>query len=289
MKKGFTLIELVFVIVVMGILAKFGTEFLANSYQNYIFSSINNKLQNQSAYAAEFIAARLQYRIKDSVISRKYGEDDFRSIEEADEDDTMIEWTQIAIDSFRGVSKPFWSGIVDLDEGNKSALYSPETNTSAINEMIQSLSNGNCDVNDSVLYFVGASSDINEYGWNGALNDQNKTLHRVKADEDNISLFLPNGGDFSQRDVYEYYQLSWSANGIALVDYNDTTKMGTLKFFYNYQPWEGESYEDGDSTILMENVSTFSVVAIGQTLKVQVCVKSNLVQEYAICKEKTIY
>jgi len=289
MKKGFTLIELVFVIVVMGILAKFGTEFLANSYQNYIFSSINNKLQNQSAYAAEFIAARLQYRIKDSVISRKYGEDDFRSIEEADEDDTMIEWTQIAIDSFRGVSKPFWSGIVDLDEGNKSALYSPETNTSAINEMIQSLSNGNCDVNDSVLYFVGASSDINEYGWNGALNDQNKTLHRVKADEDNISLFLPNGGDFSQRDVYEYYQLSWSANGIALVDYNDTTKMGTLKFFYNYQPWEGESYEDGDSTVLMENVSTFSVVAIGQTLKVQVCVKSNLVQEYAICKEKTIY
>ncbi len=289
MKKGFTLIELVFVIVVMGILAKFGTEFLANSYQNYIFSSINNKLQNQSAYAAEFITARLQYRIKDSVISRKYDEDDFRSIEEADEDDNMIEWTQIAIDSFRGVSKPFWSGIIDLDEGNKSALYSPETNTSAINEMIQGLSNGNCDVNDSVLYFVGASSDINEYGWNGdELTDQNKTLHRVVADE-NISIFKPKVGDFSQRDVFEYYQLSWSANGIALVDYNDTTKMGTLKFFYNYQPWEGESYKDGNSTILMENVSTFSVVAIGKTLKVQVCVKSNLVQEYAICKEKTIY
>ena len=290
--NAFTMIELIFVIVVMGIVANFGMEFLAKSYGGFIFSKVNNTLQAKSATAIEFIASRLQYRIKDSIISRVYNgdQDDFRALQEADEDDNMIEWTQIAIDSFRGDYKPFWSGVLDLDLGNKDKLVLLESNTTAINEIIDALSYGYSDVNDSVLYFIGAPSDINEFGWDAnEITDQNKTLHRVKADDNNESIFLPKVSNFEGVDIYEYYHLSWSANAIALTDYNETTKMGTLKFFYNYQPWEGDSYKDANTTTIMENVSTFRVMAIGATIKIQVCVKSNLVEEYSLCKEKTIF
>ena len=70
-RSAFTMIELIFVIVVMGIIGKFGVEFLAQAYKSFIFSNVNNTLHSKSASAVEFIASRLQYRIKDSLIMRQ--------------------------------------------------------------------------------------------------------------------------------------------------------------------------------------------------------------------------
>ena len=70
-RKAFTMIELIFVIVIMGILSKFGVEFIAQAYQSFINSHINNTLQAQSATAIEFVSTRLQYRIKASTIARE--------------------------------------------------------------------------------------------------------------------------------------------------------------------------------------------------------------------------
>jgi len=39
-RAAFTMIELIFVIVVMGIIGKFGVEFLAQAYKSFIFSSV---------------------------------------------------------------------------------------------------------------------------------------------------------------------------------------------------------------------------------------------------------
>ncbi|OHD86185.1 MAG: hypothetical protein A2Y52_04415 [Sulfuricurvum sp. RIFCSPLOWO2_02_43_6] len=55
-KSAFTLLELIFVIVVIGILSKFGIELLAQAYKSFIFSSINNPLQANGAMAVETIA-----------------------------------------------------------------------------------------------------------------------------------------------------------------------------------------------------------------------------------------
>ncbi|MBN2782153.1 MAG: prepilin-type N-terminal cleavage/methylation domain-containing protein, partial [Campylobacterales bacterium] len=69
-RLAFTMIELIFVIVVMGIVGKFGVEFLAQAYNNYVYASINNSLQAKSEMAVESIASRLQNRIKNSIIAR---------------------------------------------------------------------------------------------------------------------------------------------------------------------------------------------------------------------------
>jgi len=296
-KKAFTMLELIIVIVIMGILSKFGVEFLAQAYRSYIHSTINNKLINQSETAIEFIANRLQYRLKDSIIVRQddNNKSNYTALSTADssKDYITLEWVQNDISALQGswngdYFKPDYSSIIDLDESNKTTLISPETNTSAVNGYIDTLSEGNSDFNDTALYFIGGNSDIDGYGWDGvAIDDQNHTMHPIKSSDNNISYFEDDtsAGDFSGVDVYEYYQISWTANAFELKD-------GNLSFYYDYQPWEGEYYrDDAKKVVLMQDVDTFRFIAIGSVVKIQLCVHSNLVdnEEYSVCKEKTIF
>ena len=293
--NAFSMIELIFVIVIMGIIGKFGTEFLAQSYNSFIFSNVNNRLQSNSATIIEFIASRLQYRIRDSIIARESNDDndDYVALSNvhSDTEYPVLEWVQSAIDSYRAIKRPYWSGIIDLDAGDKDSLKSPETNTSEINSIIQKLSYESSDINDSALYFIGSNNDIDGYGWDGdAITTQDKVMHPINADSNNSDIFISgNGDDFSDIDIYEYYKLAWSANAVVMEDYNDTTKMGDLYFYYNYQPWNGENYRDGNKSLIMNGVSTFRAISLGSIIKIQVCTKSTLVEEYALCKEKTIF
>ena len=302
--KAFTMIELIFAIVVMGILAKFGVEFLAQAYKSFIHTKINSTLQGQSATAVEFIASRLQYRIKDSVIARELNNSFSGLSGYSTGTAPILEWVGTDIEGFRGTTMPLWSGVIDLDptQSTNILLKSPETNTTAINNLITVLSAGTSDINDSALYFIDSQNDIqNGYGWDmsttNAFTDQNGTMHPIKSAA-NLDEFAPrnasNGTTNSFSNVYvsEYYKLAWTAYAIGIDDYNATNKSGTLSLWYNYQPWKGEDYKtDGTKVTIMENVDTFRFMAVGSLIKIQVCVNSDLLQngEYSICKEKTIY
>lgn len=293
MKNSFTIMELVIVIVVIGLLSTYGVEFIAQAYKGFIYSKINNQLQNQSSTAVEFISKRLSYRIKDSVIARK-ADGTFDSIEDASgEDYTILEWIGSDIDNFRGDKLPNWSGIMDLDDGNTTNLKSPDTNTTAIDDLIDVLSFGTKGIEGSAIYFVGSNSDVStSYGWvhgGGGITEHNSSMHPIKrgisSTDFNSSI---SGVDFSGVDVYEYYKLAWTAYAIELEPTD-----GNLTLYYNYQPWNAEDYLSANnvqSQLIMQNVSSFQFRSVGSLIKVQVCVKSKLTnQEYSICKEKTIY
>ena len=296
-RLGFTMLELIFVIVIMGILGKFGVEFLAQAYRSFIFSSVNNTLQANGEMAVESIASRLQFRIKDSVIGRKSSDNTFLAIGSASGDEyNILEWIGSDIEGFRGDSQPNWSGIIDLDDSSATLLDSPETNTTAINNLISILSHGSgTGVNNSAIFFIGADSDINTgYGWDGnvsEINTQNGAMHPVSAVGGQVDKFAPTVDNFTGIDVYEYYQLAWTAYAVGISDYNATgNNTGTLMIYYDYQPWEGETYKNADkNATIMENVSTFQFKAVGSVLKIQVCTNSNLVEDYSLCKEKTIF
>jgi prepilin-type N-terminal cleavage/methylation domain-containing protein len=308
---GFTMLELIFVIVIMGILGKFGVEFIAQAYRNFIYASVNHNLQVESEMAVEFIASRLQFRIKDSIIARKNDGDlnHFKALGSSDygSSATVLEWVGSDMEGFRGdlnttPISPNWSAIIDLRdaETNATQLKSPETNTTQVNKLIDILSDSGSDVNDTALYFVGSDSNVRTgYGWDGnALTDQNGTMHPVRQSSvaGKEDIFIPINGstgadnNFSGVDVYEYYQLVWSAYAI---EHNTTT--GDLILHYDYQPWRGEDYlHDGKSQVIMENVSTFRFKAVGSVVKIQVCVKSNIIDGgasggYSLCKEKTVF
>lgn len=289
---GFTMLELVFVIVVMGIVGKFGFEFLAQAYNNYIYSSINNSLQAKGEMAVESIASRLQYRIKDSIIARDINHSKFEALaySQLDRNATVLEWVGADIDGFRGDTKPLWSGVIDLDDSNATLLDTPQTDTISLNNFILVLSHGRSDINNSAIYFLGSDTNIEtDYGWDGntsKIDTQNGAMHPIKSVSGQIDKFQPRDANntFSGIDVYEYYQLAWTAYA---VEHNTTS--GDLKLWYDYQPWEGDSYTDGLSSILMQNVDTFRFRAVGSVVKIQVCVKTNLVEDYSLCKEKTVF
>ncbi len=296
-RSAFTMIELVFVIVVMGILGKFGTEFLFQAYKSFIFTSENNNLQANSESAVEFVASRLQYRIKDSVIVREYtnpyDSTDYDALSDANDskDYTVLEWVSSDMDGFRSTTIPNWSGILDLNNtrADKDHLISPETNTTRIKDLIKILSSNNSDINDSALYFIGSNSDIDGYGWDGnAITDQSKVMHPIDAGT-TVDIFTPRVSDFSGIDVYEYFKFAWTANAIQVEDNNTTTHTFKLEYYYDYQPWNGETFKDGKHFTIMKDISTFRATAVGSIMKIQICAKSVLQEEYSLCKEKTVF
>jgi len=291
-RSAFTFIELVFVIVIIGFLAKFGVEFLAQAYNNFIFSKVNHSLQSKGEAAVEGIASRLQYRIKDSVIARDITPPglSFQALASStlDKNATVLEWVGMDIDGLRGGNIPNWSGIIDLyhPTTSNSLLISPDTNFTSIHNTINALSNGSSDVNDTAIYFVGSDSNINNYGWDGvALKDHNTSvMHPINITTNNQIISNITGVDFNGTDVFEYYQLAWTAYA---VEHNVTS--GDLTLYYGYQPWNGQTYANAKSALLMENVDTFRFKAIGSIIKIQVCVNTDLMEDYSLCKEKTIY
>jgi len=295
---AFTMLELIFVIIIMGIIGKYGVSFLAQAYKSFIFSQVNNTLQSNSEMAVETIAARLQYRIKDSVIARTSTAAAPVALADATGSNyTVLEWVGIAEESRRGLSTggvtpylPDWSGIIDLDAGNSNLLVSPQTNTANIDTTISDLNNTDTTVNDAAIYFIGANTNVQTgYGWNGALLNQQGAMHPIQkvAGQPNAFQSAIAGIDFSGIDVYEYYLLSWTA--YAIVYEAGTNGKGLLRLYYDYQPWNGEKMTDGKNAVLMDNVSTFQFMSIGSIMKIQVCTKTDLVEEYSLCKEKTVF
>jgi prepilin-type N-terminal cleavage/methylation domain-containing protein len=301
-RHAFTMIELIFVIVIMGIIGKFGVDFLAQAYNSYIYEKINHTLQTNSGMAVEQIAKRLEYRIKDSVIARTIPTSDPVPISDASGDTyTVLEWIGYDNEGFRGLTAPYWSGIIDLDNSNANTLTSPDTNTTAVDNLIQTLSNNTATIADAALYFIGSNADVTvDFGWAGANHDQahidaqQGAMHPIQAGALLNEFTSSTGTNFAGVDIYEYYQLAWTAYAIVIEDYDDVEHKGKLVLYWGYQPWAGEAIADADfSATLMENVSTFQFMAIGSIMKIQVCTNSDLLQdedgEYSLCKEKTVF
>lgn len=280
MRKGFTLLELVFVIVIFGIMSKFGADILYKIYENYVYSNTFNKLQNQSETAVKQIANRLQYRIKDSTIAR----DDNLATTSAEPigsnsgDELVLEWLGTDIDGWRGTIDttasigPDWSGFIDLEDSNVSALSSPGTLYTSVN---------------GAIFFIGSDVDLSSnFGWDAAINNQTASMHPISYDATGKIIDNTTGAtNFTNVDVYEYYQFSKSAYAVSLE--------GTdLYFYHDYTPWSGQRLSAGTKSLIMENVSTFQFTSMGDILVIQVCVSDGNVTgvgEYSICKEKVVF
>lgn len=297
-RAAFTLIELIFVIVIMGILSKFGVEFLMQAYYTFIYSKINHELQSRSELAVQTIANRLQYRIPQSTIKRIQPTNHFTLAPEwvANPDEyNILEWIGYDIDGFRGGSngQPLWSGIIDLNDTLTTAakLFSPDTNTTAINNLIDALSDST--IADAALFFNSADYDEDGFGWVGGavLNDHTRAMHPVNAlsaNEFSSSL----GVDFSSMRVYNRYFLAWTA--YAVVHDAENAK---LWLHYDYQPWQNENYNSNTAKkrLLMDNVDTFRIRPSpdGTLFNIIVCAESKLIvgtmEEHSLCKEKVIF
>ena len=151
MRKSFTLIELMIVIIIMGILASITFDILEKIYKDYIYTKEVNRLNSNLNVALEEISALFRNRVKNSVIATKYpskidqtdpSKVDFKPIDELtsnDKDYKVLEWISKDYEAKYGMwdsSKKHiqtgWSGFIDLDKAIRTNTNPKEFNITTI-------------------------------------------------------------------------------------------------------------------------------------------------------------
>lgn len=312
MKKrtAFTMIELVMVIVVLGIVASIGAEIVTKLYENYLRTRAINQLQSQTEITLEQIAKRLQFRIKDSVRARNAA---WVSLPNAVAGDNIIEWIGISNESFLGEWDgasivPGWSGLIDMDDAANTnlaarTLSTPGSRLDFARDTILALTNNDVDMNNEggnlpALIFKNSKPlyNVNNYYTEGG---NTYTTHVSRST--NTRLHIPNDDNLTDfdgdgfGDLFEQYYLAHTAYALVPVldgganDFNLTLR-------YNYQPWEGEAYDDAAvvaaERVLAEHVSTFRIRQDGDVVRIKLCIHDNNQSgnfDFSACKEKVIY
>ena len=118
MKRGFTLIELVFVIVVLGIISMFGADLYTKIYKSYVHVSAVNQLEARTQNAMMLITNRLEDRIKSSTIGRDLAVNDFVPISDLTNPRfDILEWIGQSVET-RNINQrtPGWSGFMSMSQ-----------------------------------------------------------------------------------------------------------------------------------------------------------------------------
>jgi len=329
MKRSFTLIELIIVIVIMGILGTISIEILQNTFKTYSINKEFNKLSFKTDLALNVIASKLQNRIKNSVIAVECNpildtnnsqsclypsNKKFISIQNLTTNNAykypVIEFLYVSLFSKRGMwddnkkyIQPGWSGFVDLivtksgnDEYN---ISTPDSNFTIVEKIEKAwfkawkVTTSNIfDENKTVLVFGGSDGrgdflDINNsYGYYD--NNATRIFKITKISDTNLSLKAITNSNSST--IYQSYYIVRGAMAIVPV-YNKTTNDYNLTLRFNYFPWNGEMYLDGNSSIITTHITDFRFKEDNGVIRIYLCITSPEVKDFnlTICKEKVVF
>ncbi|MBE9835004.1 prepilin-type N-terminal cleavage/methylation domain-containing protein [Campylobacter concisus] len=319
MKRAFTLLELVVVIVVLGIIAMMSFNAIMNIYSNYFQTKTVNELETQTEIALEQISKRLEHRIKPSVIARKtdgaflalndnrvnldakyeilefipYAYEIFNDVISLDANDHVIE---------QGGKAGRYSGYADLAKSSPATgLISPGSNFST--EVVETIKDLTCreDTNATCVDFtkkdggvVAIFSDVyynvqDSFGYKGDITKLDIAKVGVKSTDGNT---LEISG-FANKQISEQYHLAYTANAIVPEQSADPKDAANgvfdLNLYYDYRPWMGEKYkQNGEKATLAKNVTRFVFTEKNGVIVLKLCMRAKN-SEITICKSKAVY
>ena len=323
MKRAFTLLELVVVIVVLGIIAMRSFNAIMNIYSNYFQTRTVNELETQTEIALEQISKRLEHRIKPSVIARKtdgeflalndnrvnldakyeilefipYVYEIFNDVISLDANDNVIE---------QGGKAGRYSGYVDLAKSSPATgLISPGSNfTIGVVETIKDLTckddtrNSKCvDFENKdggvVAIFYDVYYDVqNSFGYKGISNLDIAKVG-VKGGQSGLNGNTLEISGFGGKQISEQYHLAYTANAIVPEQSADPKDAANgvfdLNLYYDYRPWMGEKYkQNGEKATLAKNVTRFVFTEKNGVIVLKLCMRAKN-SEITICKSKAVY
>lgn len=319
-RYAFSMVELIFVIVVLGIVASIGSSIIVQAFQTYITQKATSSASIKTELAAEQIANRLSYAIPWTLIAKRpaapYDSTSFvDNPTGVNANHTALEWIGVDGDSFEATATPGWSGYcvpesfidgVPVD----ATGYTPGSRIDITQTIINNLSNSGVDfttttfaANKPLIVFKTDNyrDGTNELPYHpsciglvtgGDTSCAIKAFGTVGVAGSHPSLTLDNT---NPKKIAEHYALAWSA--YALVPTAARVVNGQtvydLRLYYNYQPWEGETYAaNGSSQILVNNVSLFDFTNYKNSIRFKICVLqpigTNTTEMVTLCKEKVV-
>ena len=309
MKRAFTLLELIIVIVILGIIAMMSFNAIMNIYSNYFQTRTVNELETQTEIALEQISKRLEHRIKPSVIARKPSggflplNDSRVNLNSGYE---ILEFIPYAYEIFNDVPSASnkagrYSGYVDLAKSSPATgLISPGSNfTTGVVETIKDLTcrdetrDATCvDFTKKDGGVVAIFSDVyyNVQDSFGYKDNSNLDIAKVgvkSIDGDTLEI-----SGFANKQISEQYHLAYTANAIVpeqSADPKDTANgVFDLNLYYDYRPWMGQGYKDGEKATLVKNVTRFVFIEKNGVIVLKLCMRAKN-SEITICKSKAVY
>ena len=311
MKRAFTLLELVVVIVVLGIIAMMSFNAIMNIYSNYFQTRTVNELETQTEIALEQISKRLEHRIKPSVIARKT-DGAFLALNDSrvnlDAKYEILEFIPYAYEIFNDVPSGNkagrYSGYADLAKSSPATgLISPGSNFST--EVVETIKDLTCreDTNATCVDFtkkdggvVAIFSDVyynvqSSFGYSNGTVPVDLDIAKVgvkSIDGDTLEI-----SGFANKQISEQYHLAYTANAIVPEQSSDPkdTANGVfdLNLYYDYRPWMGEKYKpNGEKATLAKNVTRFVFTEKNGVIVLKLCMRAKN-SEITICKSKAVY
>ena len=309
MKRAFTLLELVVVIVVLGIIAMMSFNAIMNIYSNYFQTKTVNELETQTEIALEQISKRLEHRIKPSVIARKT-DGAFLALNDSgvnlDAKYEILEFIPYAYEIFNDVPSGNkagrYSGYVDLAKSSPATgLISPGSNFSTgVVETIKDITCRNETRDATCVDFenkdggvVAIFSDVyynvqDSFGYKGDITKLDIAKVGVKSTDGNT---LEISG-FDGKQISEQYHLAYTANAIVPEQSADPKDAANgvfdLNLYYDYRPWMGQGYKNGEKATLAKNVTRFVFTEKNGVIVLKLCMRAKN-SEITICKSKAVY
>ena len=316
MKRAFTLLELVVVIVVLGIIAMMSFNAIMNIYSNYFQTKTVNELETQTEIALEQISKRLEHRIKPSVIARKT-DGAFLALNDSgvnlNAEYEILEFIPYAYEIFNDVPSGNkagrYSGYADLAKSSPATgLISPGSNfTTGVVETIKDLTcrdetrDATCvDFTKKDGGVVAIFSDVyynvqSSFGYsNGTVPvDLDIAKVGVKGGQSGLNGNTLEISGFGGKQISEQYHLAYTANAIVpeqSADPKDTANgVFDLNLYYDYRPWMGEKYKpNGEKATLAKNVTRFVFTEKNGVIVLKLCMRAKN-SEITICKSKAVY
>ena len=316
MKKAFTLLELMVVIVIIGLLSHMGIQMTLNIYRSYLQSRAINTLETQTELVLEQISKRLAIRVRGSTIGKQPGGrppnlDDgaFVSTSAAGLNNTfsILEWVTYSYESFQDGG---WSGFADLsspntaiasiDENVRSGTvstpgsrlsisaaapnFSADQNIRDLTNNVASIANGNIGIVFKNMSLNSATS----FGYN---RTNANSVGTIVANGQNNILSIANYRDAL---ISEQYYLLHTAYAVVPRNQPGRTDFN-LFLHYNFRPWVGQEYNNGNSDLLATNVTRFNFTEANGIIVLKLCIRDAgrslepAEAETTVCKTKAIY
>ena len=324
-RSAFSLLEVIFVLVILGIIASIGSSILVQVYESYITQNAVYKVNAKTELVSNQIVNRLSYAIPGTTISKDLNQIDtanesiedtgwiqLKNIPPTDTNFTTIEWIGYDNDSYAAYQQPAWSSIANYISSTQNILVTPGSRIDLVKTIMENLSkttaipNGKVNLTQNepaaVIFYQRENYYTDEEEYSPAcmglidsnpasgITDNNSTciwpVKEVAGQNNQLEFTRAN----EPKLITERYKLAWSAYAIVPETVENTNGLNDLFLYSNYQPWNDEKYTDGTRTLLMKNISVLKFTENGGVIQFKLCAQENIGQNFPIstCKEKVV-